>query len=346
MRRTLLHVAAMMGLLLTFTCTSSAYYDPTSGRFLSPDPLGHEASMDLYSYASGDPINFCDPDGRCGQNSMQAMSDPRVQAYVEGLKQSDYGQTHSGGVIQPGQIQEDLEHEWALIRQAIWDRSVDSSEIDNPLRFDPIGRFAAGVIRDVVDATGIGALATFYHDSYYRQEWLTGRPVTQDEATFRVLMSAATMPMMIIAPEARLETGLLEGAGARMVGGEASFAAESVAPAFRTWNQFQAGTAGWFASRAEAAQAWTVYKEANGIVTGTARNMAARSEFLSSLADNPNTASWMKPWLQDGRVPPGYEVNHIKPLSIGGPDTPANMRLILGADHDLWHSIYHPWTKP
>ena len=216
MRRILLHVAAMMCLLLGFTGTSSAYYDPTSGRFLSPDPLGHEASMDLYSYASDDPINFCDPDGRCGQNSMQAMSDPKVQAYVEGLKQSNIGQTHSGEGIQPGPIQEALDQEWALIRQAIWDRSVDSSEIDNPLRFDPIGRFAAGVIRDVVDATGIGALATFYHDSYYRQEWLTGRPVTQDEATFRVLMSAATMPMMIIAPEAGVEAGLLEGAGSRM----------------------------------------------------------------------------------------------------------------------------------
>ena len=44
---------------------------------------------------------------------------------------------------------------------------------------------------------------------------------------------------------------------------------------FRTWNQFQDGTAGQFASRAEAARAWSVYKEANGIVTGTVRSQAA-----------------------------------------------------------------------
>lgn len=69
MRRTLLHVAAMIGMLLVLAGTCSAYYDPTSGRFLSPDPLGHEASMDLYSYANGDPINECDPDGRFGKNS-------------------------------------------------------------------------------------------------------------------------------------------------------------------------------------------------------------------------------------------------------------------------------------
>jgi len=45
------------------------YYDPVGGRFLSPDPLGHEASMDLYSYADGDPVNFMDPDGRFGKGA-------------------------------------------------------------------------------------------------------------------------------------------------------------------------------------------------------------------------------------------------------------------------------------
>jgi RHS repeat-associated protein len=41
------------------------YYDPRSGRFLSPDPLGQAASDDLYSYCGGDPVNSFDPDGRC-----------------------------------------------------------------------------------------------------------------------------------------------------------------------------------------------------------------------------------------------------------------------------------------
>jgi len=51
----------------------------------------------------------------------------------------------------------------------------------------------------------------------------------------------------------------------------------------------------------------------------------------------------MKQWLQEGRVPPGYEVDHIKPLSVGGADTPASMRL-QGADlHDIHHRYYRPW---
>ncbi|MEO0510253.1 MAG: RHS repeat-associated core domain-containing protein [Verrucomicrobiota bacterium] len=49
-------------------------YDPVSGRFLSPDPLGHAESMDLYSFANGDPINFVDPTGRGGELSSYAFS--------------------------------------------------------------------------------------------------------------------------------------------------------------------------------------------------------------------------------------------------------------------------------
>jgi RHS repeat-associated protein len=40
------------------------YYEPTSGRFLSADPLGQAASPSLYDFAGGDPVNFFDPDGR------------------------------------------------------------------------------------------------------------------------------------------------------------------------------------------------------------------------------------------------------------------------------------------
>jgi len=40
------------------------YYEPNSGRFVSPDPLGHGTSMSLYDYAAGDPCNGLDPDGR------------------------------------------------------------------------------------------------------------------------------------------------------------------------------------------------------------------------------------------------------------------------------------------
>ncbi|MBS0637121.1 MAG: RHS repeat-associated core domain-containing protein [Verrucomicrobia bacterium] len=40
------------------------YYNPQCGHFISPDPIGLPVNTNLYSYANGDPINFCDPDGR------------------------------------------------------------------------------------------------------------------------------------------------------------------------------------------------------------------------------------------------------------------------------------------
>jgi RHS repeat-associated protein len=52
-------------------------YDPVAGRFLSADPLGHSASMDLYSFCGGDPINFFDAMGACAQPGADA--DPYLQ---------------------------------------------------------------------------------------------------------------------------------------------------------------------------------------------------------------------------------------------------------------------------
>jgi len=48
------------------------YYEPRAGRFLSCDPLGHSASMSLYDYCNGDPVNGLDPDGRLGKKAVAA----------------------------------------------------------------------------------------------------------------------------------------------------------------------------------------------------------------------------------------------------------------------------------
>jgi RHS repeat-associated protein len=57
------------------------YYDPRSGRFLSPDPLGQAASDDLYSYCGGDPVNSFDPDGRCANPVGQMANSPFSPGY-------------------------------------------------------------------------------------------------------------------------------------------------------------------------------------------------------------------------------------------------------------------------
>ncbi|NMX24553.1 RHS repeat-associated core domain-containing protein, partial [Dissulfurirhabdus thermomarina] len=36
------------------------YYDPSTGRYLSPDPIGLAGGINLYSYANANPINLID----------------------------------------------------------------------------------------------------------------------------------------------------------------------------------------------------------------------------------------------------------------------------------------------
>ena len=41
------------------------FYDPTIGRFMTPDPAGMVDGPNLYAYVLNDPINFTDPSGLC-----------------------------------------------------------------------------------------------------------------------------------------------------------------------------------------------------------------------------------------------------------------------------------------
>ncbi len=75
-------------------CLGARYYDPVGGHFLAPDPLGHAASMDLYSFCSGDPCNSFDPSGRLSStwNAGTQNTTPNIYMGVEPIMQS-YVQT-------------------------------------------------------------------------------------------------------------------------------------------------------------------------------------------------------------------------------------------------------------
>src|SRR3954462_7735564 len=41
------------------------WYDPSTGSFLTPDPMGYHDASSLYAFAGGDPVNRRDPSGSC-----------------------------------------------------------------------------------------------------------------------------------------------------------------------------------------------------------------------------------------------------------------------------------------
>ena len=50
--------------LLAVACPVHAFYNPSTGRWLSRDPLGELGGKNLYGFNYNNPIQFYDPDGR------------------------------------------------------------------------------------------------------------------------------------------------------------------------------------------------------------------------------------------------------------------------------------------
>ncbi|MBW3565715.1 MAG: DUF2235 domain-containing protein [Acidobacteria bacterium] len=67
------------------------WYDPDTGTFLSPDPLGYQDSSNLYAFCAGDPINCSDPTGLAGYffdgtgNDRAKMVNPTNVAKLEAV---------------------------------------------------------------------------------------------------------------------------------------------------------------------------------------------------------------------------------------------------------------------
>ena len=50
------------------------YYDPTTARFASRDPIGLQGGINLYAYVNNNPVNFSDPEGLLARQVGNAVS--------------------------------------------------------------------------------------------------------------------------------------------------------------------------------------------------------------------------------------------------------------------------------
>jgi RHS repeat-associated protein len=55
------------------------YYNPTTGRFLSEDPMGFAGGFNLYAYASNNPLSFADAFGTCPATPAAAANPSKEQ---------------------------------------------------------------------------------------------------------------------------------------------------------------------------------------------------------------------------------------------------------------------------
>lgn len=85
-----------------FVWMGSRYYEPLSGKFLSPDPLGNGASMSLYDYCGGDGVNGVDPDGRHTIEAGDITEGPTYTGGVTVASNSPENPPQPGAVAAPG----------------------------------------------------------------------------------------------------------------------------------------------------------------------------------------------------------------------------------------------------
>jgi uncharacterized protein RhaS with RHS repeats len=65
--------------------------DPATGRFTQEDPIGLAGGMNLYGFASGDPVNFSDPFGLCPtcRNELSRYYNDEEQRFQRSLTTRD-----------------------------------------------------------------------------------------------------------------------------------------------------------------------------------------------------------------------------------------------------------------
>ena len=82
------------------------YYDSSTGRLLSEDPLGFNSDANFYEYAYQDPVDFDDPGGLNGQAAAAALGGAGTAVGWGGtvLGSTEAGAAILGGIVTTGAV--------------------------------------------------------------------------------------------------------------------------------------------------------------------------------------------------------------------------------------------------
>jgi RHS repeat-associated protein len=148
-----------------FYYLGARYYEPTGGRFLSADPMGHGASISLYDYANGDPVNQLDPDGRIGRGIASGYS--AVSSAIRDM--TGFVGGHAAGYLQSTLSGSFTSYQWSsngpsAMGMQMWNQTVSTVQrVVTPLAIvgGPIGWVAGGISAATSFAQGDISSAAF-----------------------------------------------------------------------------------------------------------------------------------------------------------------------------------------
>ena len=75
------------------------WYDPSTGRWLSKDPILLEGGFNLYAFCGNDPVNFADPGGLDTYKVNRELGGEAARSKVFPISHTFYAVQHADGTI-------------------------------------------------------------------------------------------------------------------------------------------------------------------------------------------------------------------------------------------------------